>query len=74
MLFYDKITESEGLDTTESTNVICTGAGSSKQCDLCHFYFCFFVFFGFRPKTPFWGNFSSKKSKLSVEAEIWYLD
>ena len=40
MLFYDKITESEGLDTTEGINVIRTGAGSSKQCDFCHF--CFF--------------------------------
>ena len=39
MLFYDKITESEGLDTTEGIGVDCTGVGSFKQCDICHFYF-----------------------------------
>ena len=39
MLFYYKITESEGLDTTEGINVAPICVGSSKQCDICHFYF-----------------------------------
>ena len=39
MLFYNKKTESEGLDTTESIDVYRTGVGSSKQCNICHFYF-----------------------------------
>ena len=32
MWFYDKITESEQLDTSIGTDVICTGMVSSKQC------------------------------------------
>ena len=39
MPFYDKITDSEGLDTSESTHVIRTGVVSCKWCDFCHFYF-----------------------------------
>ena len=39
MLFYNKITESEGSDTAEVIDVDCTGLRSSKQCDICHFYF-----------------------------------
>ena len=39
MLFYNKTTESVGLDTTEAVDVDCTGVGSSKQCDVCHFHF-----------------------------------
>ena len=39
MWFYDKITESEQLDTSIGTDVICTGMVSSKQCVFCHFYF-----------------------------------
>ena len=35
---HNKITELEGLDTTEVTDVNHTGVGSSKQCDICHFY------------------------------------
>ena len=38
MLFYDKITESEGLDTLEGTDVICAGMVSSKWCNFYHFY------------------------------------
>ena len=38
-LFYNKITESEGLDTSEGTDIICTGVASSEQCDFCHFCF-----------------------------------
>ena len=34
MLFYNKITESEGLNRTVGINVNCTGVGSSKQCDI----------------------------------------
>ena len=37
MLFYSKITESEGIDTER--DVVCTNEESSKQCDICHFYF-----------------------------------
>ena len=37
MLFYSKITESEGIDTAER-DVICTNLESSKQCDICCFY------------------------------------
>ena len=37
--FTIKKIESEGLSTTESIDVDCTGVGSSKQCDICHFYF-----------------------------------
>ena len=39
MLFYSKITESEGIDTVEGANVVRTNVESSKQCDICHFYF-----------------------------------
>ena len=39
MLFYSKITESEGIDTTEGADVARTNVESSKQCDICHFYF-----------------------------------
>ena len=33
-----------------------------------------FIFFCFRPETPFLGKFGSKKSKLSVQDKTWYLD
>ena len=39
MLFYDKITESDGLDTSEGTDIIRAGVVSCKRCDVCHFYF-----------------------------------
>ena len=39
MLFYDKITESEGLDASEGTDVIRAGVVSFKRCDFCDFYF-----------------------------------
>ena len=39
MLFYDKITESDGLDTSEGTDIIRAGAVSCKRFDFCHFYF-----------------------------------
>ena len=39
MLFYNKITESEGSDTTEGIHVDHTGVESSKEYDICHFYF-----------------------------------
>ena len=39
MLFYSIITESEGIDISESIDVIRTGVESSKWCDICHFYF-----------------------------------
>ena len=39
MLFFNKITESEGLDTIEGIDIDRIGVGSSKQCDICHFYF-----------------------------------
>ena len=42
MLFCNNRTESEGLETTEGIDVDCTGVGSSKQCDICHFYFFFY--------------------------------
>ena len=38
MLFYSKITESEGIDTAES-DVVHTNVKYSKKCDTCHFYF-----------------------------------
>ena len=37
MLFYSKITESEGIDTAEE-DIVGTNVESSKQCDICHFY------------------------------------
>ena len=37
MSFYDKITDSEGLDTSEGTDIICAGVVSCKWCDFCHF-------------------------------------
>ena len=40
MLFYYKMTEREGLNTTEGIDVDHTDLGSSQQCDICHF--CFF--------------------------------
>ena len=39
MLFYDKITESDGLDTSEGTDIIRAGVVSCKRCNFCHFYF-----------------------------------
>ena len=40
MLFYCKITESEGIDNSEGTDVIRDSAVfSSKQCEICYFYF-----------------------------------
>ena len=33
-----------------------------------------FTFFYLRPQTPFWGQIWSKKLKLSVWAEFWYLE
>ena len=33
MLFYDRISESEGIDANH------TGLGTSKECNICHFYF-----------------------------------
>ena len=33
-----------------------------------------FIFFCFRPETPFLGKFGLKKSKLSVQDKTWYLD
>ena len=40
MLFYYKITESEGIDNSQGTNVVRdSGVCSSKQCEICHFYF-----------------------------------
>ena len=38
MLFYSKMTKSEGIDTTER-DLVSTNVESSKQCDICHFYF-----------------------------------
>ena len=38
MLFYSKIIESEGIDTTER-DVVCTNVESPKLCYICHFYF-----------------------------------
>ena len=38
MLLHSKITESEGTDTVER-DVVHTNVESSKQCDICHFYF-----------------------------------
>ena len=39
MLFYNKITESQGIDTAEGANVVRTNVESSKRCGICHFYF-----------------------------------
>ena len=40
MLFYCKITESEGIDNSEGTDVVHnSGVFSSKTCEICHFYF-----------------------------------
>ena len=33
MLFYNKISESEGIDANH------TGLDTSKECNICHFYF-----------------------------------
>ena len=33
MLFYDKTSESEGIDARH------TGLDTSKECNICHFYF-----------------------------------
>ena len=33
MLFYDRISESEGIDANHN------GLGTSKECNICHFYF-----------------------------------
>ena len=33
MLFYDRISESEGIDAN------LTGMDTSKECNICHFYF-----------------------------------
>ena len=39
MLFYCKITESDGIDNSEGTDVVRnSGVFSSKQCEICHFY------------------------------------
>ena len=39
MLFYHKITESEGINNSEGVDVIHdNGVFSSKQCEICHFY------------------------------------
>ena len=50
MLFYNKIIESEGLDTSEGTDVICTGMVSSKWCDFCPFYFFKNRNFNYQPR------------------------
>ena len=40
MLFYCKITESEGIDNSEGTDVVRdSGVFSSKQREICHVYF-----------------------------------
>ena len=39
MLFYSKITESEGIDISEGIDVVRSGVESSKHCGICHFYF-----------------------------------
>lgn len=40
MLFYCKITESEGIDKSEGVDVVRDGGVFSyKQYDICHFYF-----------------------------------
>ena len=39
MLFYNKTTKSEGLNTSIGIDVIHTGAVSCKQCDFFHFNF-----------------------------------
>ena len=39
MLFYSKITESEGIDISEGKDVICSGVESFKRHNICHFYF-----------------------------------
>ena len=49
MLFYNKITETEGLDITEGIDVDCTGVESSKQSEICHFYFFKIRNFNFQP-------------------------
>ena len=38
MLFFNKIKESQELDTTESIDVDHIGVGSFKQYGICHFF------------------------------------
>ena len=39
MLYYYKITKSEGIDNSEDKDVICNNCIlSSKQCEICNFY------------------------------------
>ena len=40
MLYYCKITKSEGIDNSEGKDVICNNSIlNSKQCEICNFFF-----------------------------------
>ena len=40
MLYYCKITKSEGIDNSEGKDVVCNNCIlNSKQCKICNFYF-----------------------------------
>ena len=44
MLFFDRISESEGIDVNH------TGLDTSKECNICHFYFFKEKSFPYQPR------------------------